>query len=61
MTEYFQRHPDLWEEYNRTIRDRGFSYGIQKERLLVRLKPDATRYEIDMVASGLTFARALSL
>jgi len=61
MMEYFQRHPEFWEEYNRTVRDRGFSHGIQKERLLVRLKPDATRYEIDMVASGLTCAQGVTV
>lgn len=52
--DFFQRHQELWEEYNKTVRDRGYTYGIQKERLLVKMKPDTSMYDLDIVSTGLT-------
>ncbi len=52
MMDYFQAHRSAWEEYNKTIRDKGFTYGVQKERLLIKMKEGATQFETDIVGSG---------
>lgn len=57
MFEYFSRHPYAWEQYNKTARDKGFSHGVPKERLLVKMKDDATPYEIEIVATGIAYAK----
>jgi len=53
MEDYFKMHKDAWEVYNKTIRDKGFSYGVPKERLLIKMSKDSSPYDIEMVQSGI--------
>ena len=55
MFDYFSVHRDAWEEYNRTVKDKGFSYGVQKERLLVKISVKATHYDIDAIGAGIMY------
>ena len=55
MFDYFSVHRDAWEEYNRTVKDKGFSYGVQKERLLVKISADANHFDIDAIGAGIMY------
>lgn len=55
MFEYYKRHPHAWEQYNKTVLGKGFSYGVPKERLLIKMKPSATKYDIEIITTGLVY------
>ncbi len=53
MMDYFRTHNDAWTYYNKTVRDKGFTHGVPKERLLVKMGAGATQYDTDIVAAGI--------
>jgi len=53
MIEHFKNHYSDWLKYNETIRDKGYSYGIPKERLLVSVYSSASKYDIELISLGL--------
>lgn len=60
MMDYFKQNPWNWRTYNQTIRDKNFSHGVQKERLLIQLAPSATKEDIEVVTIGLMFSPFLN-
>ena len=53
MMDYFRRNPNAWGQYNKTIRDKGFSYGVPKERLLITIDPSASIFDMEILSMGL--------
>ena len=53
MIEHFKRHEAEWRKYNETIRDKNYSHGIPKERLLVSVDSSASKYDMELIVMGL--------
>ena len=53
MMDFFKLNHWSWERYNNTIRDKNFTYGVPKERLLIKLDESATSEDIEVITIGL--------
>ncbi len=53
MFDHFKAHPDSWLQYNKTMKDKGYSYGIPKGWLMVTLKKGTSAFERNIVIDGL--------
>ena len=55
MIDYFKMHPDAWKIYNKTIGSKGLTYGVHKERVLIKMSPSASVYDVDIVSAGIMY------
>ena len=53
MRDYFEIDQESWEIYNKTTKDKNFTYGVPKERLLIQLDPLASDNDIGLIIVGL--------
>jgi hypothetical protein len=53
MNRCLANNPDAYANYNKTVANQNYSFGIPKERLLVKMKPGVDVYTRDAVANGI--------
>ena len=53
VQEYYKDNKAVWEEYNSTLRNQNYTYGIPKGSLFVKLKSGLNEFDREMLANRL--------